>query len=152
MTQQPTTSAWTREPPEAGKRRYCATAEQRLVAASIRYVEASAEVRALTRRLAAFDEDGSVLSCTALTVIEPSMTSEACRKWRYEGGDDPVYGERGGWVSRRPRAEWCAACVEIQRLVDARRAAKRKRASALSAIGNIARGIQRRLQSAQVSP
>ena len=104
--------------------------------AAMRYAATTAEIRRLTRKLGEFDENGEpLLGCSRRVVDERTQTSQPCRKWTYEGD---------GWESARERADWCDGCVAIQVIVDQRRAAKRRRASALSAIGNMARAMLRK--------
>lgn len=110
-----------------------------LQAAAIRYATATAEIRRLTERLAAGDEMGlPELRCThpLRNHEDPYNGGTDCRKWTYEH-----YGLEGGgrWECHRDRPEWCPGCIEVQRVVDERRAARRRRGSALTAIANIAR-------------
>jgi hypothetical protein len=116
-----------------------------LESAAMRYAEATTEIRRLTRKLAACDEDGPDLMCSTPVVNPTTQTSESCRKWHREPDDYSEGGTgEGYWESARPRAEWCSGCVAVQEIVDQRRAAKRRRSAALSAIGNRARAMIRR--------
>lgn len=118
----------------------------KLEAAAIRYAEATAEIRRLTAKLGEMDEDGPLLRCTTPVVGPSSQTSAACRKWTYECSDPGEDPWTGGWVSTRDRDndEWCPGCIAIQEIVDQRRAAKRKRGAALSALSNLGRGLMRK--------
>jgi len=114
--------------------------DERLRSAARRYYEAASEVRSLTKRLGRCDDQGQPwLSCT-----HPRRELDGekglgidCRKLSLEP-DGP---EDARWYRHRDPEDWCNGCVEIQRIVDARRAAKLRRGHALTALSNIARHI-----------
>lgn len=107
--------------------------------AARRYADATAEIRRLTERLAVGDERGlPELRCRhpLRNHEDPYNGGTDCRKWTFEGSG--LEGD-GRWECHRDRSEWCPGCIEVQRVVDERRAARKRRGSALTAIANIAR-------------
>lgn len=122
----------------------------RLAGRAIEYSRACAEIRNLTRQLGATDDRGAPDIQCATPVVDPhSQASSACRKWSWqEDGSDEDGSPRGGWYSARDREDWCRACVEVQRIHEARRAARKRRGHALTAIYNIARGLERNTPTA----
>ena len=104
------------------------------------------EIRALTRRLREFDGEplsdayAPLLRCQTPHVDKSSGAATACRKMEIEQS----YPEGATvLVPFRERDEWCASCVEVQRIVDARKEAVRRRGIAMRAIGALGESLLR---------
>jgi len=114
--------------------------DDKLRSAALRYHEAASEVRKLTKLLGACDERGAPeLNCTHPRREldgEGNGLGIDCRKLTFH-----QRGEDGVWVRHRDREDWCQGCIEVQRIVDARRAAKLRRGHALTSLSNICRRI-----------